>query len=186
MIVLLFGETDEAFANIYSTAVSIQNLVPRVTRAMLTVGVGIVAIIVAISLDLIAYETFLFLIGGVFVPVFGIAIADFFVLRGRRYAVGDLYQSGASYWYLGGVNPVAIVVWAGSFFVYALAAQPPWLLEHADFVSWAPTWMTEIGGTIPAFVASFALYIVGMQAWQAVRSERVGRSTAPAGADGGS
>ena len=28
MIVLLFGETDEAFANIYSTAVSLQNLVP--------------------------------------------------------------------------------------------------------------------------------------------------------------
>jgi putative hydroxymethylpyrimidine transporter CytX len=186
MIVLLFGETDEAFANIYSTAVSLQNLVSRVTRTMLTVGVGIVAIVVAISLDLIAYETFLFLIGGVFVPVFGIAIADFFVLRGRRYAVDDLYQSGASYWYLGGVNPVAIAVWAVSFLLYALAAQPPWLLEHADFVSWAPSWMTEIGGTIPAFIASFALYIVGMQAWQAVRSQGVERSTAPAGADGGS
>lgn len=186
LIVLLFGETDEAFANIYSTAVSLQNLVPRVTHAMLAIAVGIVSIIVAISLDLVAYETFLFLIGGVFVPVFGIAIADYFVLQRRRYAVGDLYESGASYWYLGGVNPVAIAVWAGSFFLYALAAQPPWLLEHADFVSWAPAWMTEIGGTIPAFVASFGLYIIGMQAWTAFRSEPAERAPAAAGADGGS
>ena len=31
LVVLLFGETDEAFANIYSTAVSVQNLVPRLS-----------------------------------------------------------------------------------------------------------------------------------------------------------
>ena len=72
------------------------------------------------------------------------------------------------------------------FSMILIAAQPPWLLEHADFVSWAPTWMTEIGGTIPAFIASFALYIIGMQVWTAMRSERVGRASAPAGADGGS
>ena len=54
-----------------------------------------------------------------------------------------------------------------AFLVYAHAAQPPWLLEHADFVSWAPVWMTHIGGTIPRFVVSFGLYLAGAQLWLA-------------------
>jgi putative hydroxymethylpyrimidine transporter CytX len=187
LIVLLFGETDEAFANIYSTAVSIQNLAPRLGHAMLAVIVGIAAIIVAISLDLIAYETFLLLIGGVFVPVFGVLIADYFVARGRRYEIEALYADGGPYWYAGGVNPIGVAVWAIGFLIYAHAAQPPWLLEHADFVSWAPAWMTHIGGTIPAFIFSFGAYWAGLQLWLAVRAGRAPASAAQAGAgiDGG-
>jgi putative hydroxymethylpyrimidine transporter CytX len=161
MIVLLVGETDEAFANIYSTAVSIQNLASKFKVWLLALGVGIVATIAAANLDLIEYETFLFLIGGVFVPVFGILLADYFVLRGREYVVEDLYRTAGAYWYSAGLNPVAIAVWILGFFVYAFAGQPPWLLEHLDFVSWVPSWATHVGGTIPAFVLSFGLYLVG-------------------------
>jgi hypothetical protein len=49
-------------------------------------------------------------------------------------------------------------VWVSSFFLYACAAQPPWLLENFDFVSWVPTWATHIGGTIPGLVFSFGAY----------------------------
>jgi putative hydroxymethylpyrimidine transporter CytX len=183
LIVLLFGETDEAFANIYSTAVSIQNLVSWLTHALLAVIVGVLAIVVAISLDLMAYETFLFLIGGVFVPVFGVFIADYFVARRRRYETGELYREGGAYWYAGGLNPVGLIVWALGFLIYAHAAQPPWLLEHADFVSWAPAWMTHIGGTIPAFVFSFAAYWAGFSLWLSARGERA-PAIAAARADG--
>jgi putative hydroxymethylpyrimidine transporter CytX len=161
MIVLLFGETDEAFANIYSTSVSIQNFVPWLKQRLLALMVGVVAIIVAISIDLIAYESFLFLIGGIFVPVFGILLADYFVLRKRRYEVSQLYGSSGPYWYTSGFNVLAIVVWAASFFIYAVCAQPPWLLDNLDFVSWAPTWMTHIGGTIPGLALSFGAYVLG-------------------------
>jgi purine-cytosine permease-like protein len=184
LIVLLFGETDEAFANIYSTAVSIQNLVSWLTHAVLAVIVGVLAIVVAISLDLVAYETFLFLIGGVFVPVFGVFIADYFVARRRHYEVEELYREGGPYWYAGGLNPIGLAVWAMGFLIYAHAAQPPWLLEHADFVSWAPTWMTHIGGTIPAFVFSFVAYWAGFQLWLSARGAPAQAAVAPAGADG--
>ncbi len=163
LIVLLVGETDEAFANIYSTAVSIQNLASKLKVWSLALAVGIVATIAAANLDLIGYETFLLLIGGVFVPVFGILLADYFVLRAGDYAIDDLYRPAGAYWYTGGLNPVAIVVWLGGFFVYAFAGQPPWLLDHLDFISWVPTWATHIGGTIPAFIFSFVAYLVG--AW---------------------
>ena len=161
LIVLLVGETDEAFANIYSTAVSIQNLASKLKHWLLALAVGIVATIAAANLDLLGYETFLLLIGGVFVPVFGILLADYFVLRRREYEVDELYRSEGAYWYTAGLNPVAIAVWAAGFFVYAFAGQPPWLLEHLDFVSWVPDWATHIGGTIPAFAFSFLGYLAG-------------------------
>ncbi|MEX0683698.1 MAG: cytosine permease [Dehalococcoidia bacterium] len=158
LVVLLFGETDEAFANIYSTAVTIQNLVPKFKQQFLALAVGIIAVIVAISIDLVQYENFLFLIGGVFVPVFGIFLADYFLLRHRRYEVDQLYEHSGSYWYTSGFSIIALVVWVCGFFLYAFAAQPPWLLEHLDFVSWVPHWVTYVGGTIPGLIFSSTAY----------------------------
>ena len=163
LTVLLVGEGDEVFANVYSTAVSIQNLAGRLKHWMLALAVGVVSTIAAANLDLIGYETFLLLIGGVFVPVFAILLADYFVLRRREYRVDDLYGSSGVYWYMGGLNPVAIAVWVAGFFVYASAGQPPWLLEHLDFVSWVPDWATHIGGTIPGFTFSFVAYLAAMR-----------------------
>ena len=120
---------------------------------------GIVAIIVAISLDLIAYETFLFLIGGVFVPVFGILLADYFVLRGRRYEVDELYESSGAYWYTGGLNPVAIVVWVAGFFLYAFAGAAAVAAGARGLrLVGADMGDAEVGGTIPASVFSFLAY----------------------------
>jgi putative hydroxymethylpyrimidine transporter CytX len=161
LVVLLFGETDEAFANIYSTSVSMQNFVPWLKQRSLALGVGAVAVVVAISIDLIQYENFLFLIGGIFVPVFGILLADYFVLRKRRYEVAQLYESSGPYWYTAGFSIVGITVWIAGFFLYACAAQPPWLLENFDFVSWVPAWVTHIGGTIPGLIFSFGAYALG-------------------------
>ncbi len=184
LIVLLAGETDEAFANIYSTAVSIQNLLPRMRLALLVTAVGIVSMVAAISLDLIGYENFLLFIGGVFVPVFGVFIADYFVVRGRRYEIDELYRLSGSYWYGRGISPVGVGVWLAGFFLYVFAAQPPWLLEHLDFISWVPNWVTHIGGTIPAFLFSFVAYWAGMQVWLGLAAGRKAPAVAPAGADG--
>ncbi len=161
LVVLLFGETDEVFANVYSTSVSVQNFVPWLKQRSLALGVGAVAVVVAISIDLVQYESFLFLIGGIFVPVFGILLADYFALRRRRYQVAQLYESSGPYWYTSGFSILAIAVWVAGFLLYAGAAQPPWLLEHFDFVSWVPTWFTHIGGTIPGLIFSFTAYAVG-------------------------
>ena len=67
MVVLLLDEVDKAFANIYSTAMSGQNVVQRVDRRVLAVGIGAAATVAALLADLEQYESFLFLIGAVFV-----------------------------------------------------------------------------------------------------------------------
>lgn len=161
LIALLAGETDEVFANVYSTAVSLRNLVPAVTHPVLALAVGAVVIVVGASLDLVAYESFLLFIGGVFVPLFGIFLAESFLVR-PQVAIEEVYREGGRYWYSGGFNAMGIAVWAAGFVLYVLCAQPPWLLEHAPgLVDWAPRaagFVDDYGGTLPAFLFSFAVY----------------------------
>ncbi|MFI9508927.1 purine-cytosine permease family protein [Nocardia sp. NPDC052566] len=77
--ILVFREADQSFANVYSTAVSIQNLVPRVDRRILSIGLGTLITVLALLLNMENYFGFLGLIGSVFVPLLGVLVADFFL-----------------------------------------------------------------------------------------------------------
>ena len=70
-------ETDEAFANTYSAAVSIQNLLPGVPQRLLVVASRrTIATVGALTIELRNYEAFLLLLGSFFVPLFGVLLAD--------------------------------------------------------------------------------------------------------------
>lgn len=77
MSVLVLRETDQSFANVYSTAISIQNLRPRWDRRVLTLTVGVLVTIGALTVDTNSYINFLALIGAVFVPMSGVLVAAF-------------------------------------------------------------------------------------------------------------
>ena len=89
LLALLVGETDEAFADIYSAAVSSQNVSARINQRYAVVAVALAGAALAVWLGLrptVAlgnYESFLFLLGSVFVPLFGVFVADYFVLSRR-------------------------------------------------------------------------------------------------------
>jgi nucleobase:cation symporter-1, NCS1 family len=76
LLALTVDESDEAFADIYSTAVSIQNVLPRLSQKLLIVAVSAVATFGAIVIDLRSYQSFLLLLGSVFVPLFGVLLAN--------------------------------------------------------------------------------------------------------------
>ena len=167
LFVILVDETDNAFANVYSTGVSIQNLVP-VSRTVLAVAVGAAAFVLALSIDLLGYETFLLLIGGVFVSLFGVMFADYFLVRRGRYETNDLYAPGGRYWFWNGVNPAGMAAWAGGFLTFIATGQPLWVQEHFPSVAdvppnisdWTGLDITAVGGTIPSFAVSVALYLL--------------------------
>lgn len=81
VLILVVDELDEAFANLYSTAVSAQNLRPGWDRRHLVVGVGVLATALALGVNAYSYEPFLYLLGAVFVPLAGTLLVAFFVLR---------------------------------------------------------------------------------------------------------
>ena len=90
-------ESDEAFANVYSTAVSLQNLAAARVAAAADRGRRRGATAGAIAIDLGNYLTFLFLLGSVFVPLFGVLLADW-LARGAHYSERDIFAAPAVRW----------------------------------------------------------------------------------------
>ena len=121
LVILAACEVDEAFANIYSTATSAQNIAPRADRRALALGVGAMATILALAVDGGSYEPFLFLIGAVFVPLAGTLVVDFALSRGGY----DTSAHAPARWAL-------LVPWIAGFAAYqlttptVLTAWPAW------------------------------------------------------------
>src|SRR5438034_4137637 len=65
LLALTVDETDEAFANVYSCAVSLQNVLPRVSQRLLVLAVSAVATGGELAINLRSYQRFLLLLGAV-------------------------------------------------------------------------------------------------------------------------
>lgn len=164
LAILLVDETDEAFANIYSTSVSLQNLWPRANRKQLAVGAGVVCSVLAATVPLVQYESFLFLIGAFFVPLFGVLAADYFAVRRRRVFPDDLYGPAAR-----APRWPGFVSWLVGFVVYQWIVPteiPGWkaLLSALFGAVGAPFPLSShlpwLGGSLPSLALSFVLYAV--------------------------
>jgi nucleobase:cation symporter-1, NCS1 family len=148
LAILLVDEVDEAFANIYSTTMSVQNLFGRLDRRVVAVAIGVVATVIAGFLDFGKYQSFLFLIGSVFVPLFAVAAADFFLVSRQQWDVSDRSP----------LRVVPIVAWAAGFVAYQLV-YPGTVPGWADF--WTAT-AAAIGFTAPSWLgSSVAAILVG-------------------------
>ncbi len=148
LLVLVVDEVDEVFANVYSTVVSAQNIAPRLDRRLAAVTVGAVATVLALLFDdYLAYESFLLLLGSVFVPLFASFVVDYYVLRRGSWDVTD---DSPTRWLM-------FVPWLAGFVTYQLIN--PGLVS-----SWRSFWMArqdDLGFAPPSWTsASLSSFIV--------------------------
>jgi nucleobase:cation symporter-1, NCS1 family len=142
LVALTVDETDEPFANVYSAAVSVQNLMPEAPQRLLILAVGGLAIGGALVVDLGRYQSFLFLLGSFFVPLFGVLAADF--LYGPRVPVSFRW-TGMTAWLAG----VALYQWIQP-------TGPVWWVDAVERVPGAADFTG--GASLPAFALAFALF----------------------------
>lgn len=145
--VLVLRETDQSFANVYSTAVSIQNIAPRWDRRVLTVAIGAGTTAVALALDISQYTDFLYLIGGVFIPLSGVLIACWLRVGTAGWDVSRRAP----------VRPAMLAAWAVGFVVYQL-------INPGGIPHWSD-WWTALGTRLhtldhPWLSASLAAFLV--------------------------
>ena len=148
LVSLLAGETDEAWADIYSAAVSIQNLVPRVAQRTLVLGIAAAGTAIAAVVTAGDYETFLFLLGSVFVPLFGVVLATWVAGGLAPDADGSREPE---------FRPANVVVWIAGVAVYH------WINPTGP--SWWINWFTDhvpgagdhawLGASLPSFAFAF-------------------------------
>jgi nucleobase:cation symporter-1, NCS1 family len=167
LALLLGDETDNAFADVYSSAISIKNVVPGLPTRALVAAIGGTCLAIALTVDLASFQGFLYLVGSLFTPLFGVLFADYFVMRRRHYTDEELYPAdgrGRMRW---GVNPVALLAWAAGVGAY---------LGETTYFGW-------LGGTLPSLAASMAAYLVLSLAVGAIRRRSGGIAAAGGSAD---
>lgn len=188
LVILLVVESDEAFANIYSSAVSAQNLLPRASQRLLIAAVAVSGVLLAAVLSMDAYQYFLLLIGSVFVPLFGVFLGDYFVLGDRGFAEEDLFDRGGRYWFSRGFNWMAMIPWAAGFVVYqwSVPTGPGWWTSAVEQVAGyvhipSPLFGSALGASVPSFAAAFLLtMILGFsRGWAAGRRRATSRPDRP-------
>jgi NCS1 family nucleobase:cation symporter-1 len=167
LLALTVDETDEAFANVYSAAVSTQNLVPRVSQRALIVGASVLATAGALAIDMRSYQRFLLLLGAVFVPLLGVLLADW-LLAGAHYTRAHIFDGPA-------VRPGAIVAWLAGFVAYEWLSQPADLGFWSRWISHLPTPSYQIGASIPSFVVAFLLTAAAVKLGSARAAARARR-----------
>jgi nucleobase:cation symporter-1, NCS1 family len=168
LVALFVGESDEAFANIYSWAVSAQNLLPRAPQRLLIGVVAAVATWLALVVTVGSFELFLFLIGSVFVPLFAVFAADYFVLGNAGHDAAELFRPGGRYWFRDGVRWRAFVPWiaGAALYQWCVPTGPEWWVSsvqrlfagglHLPF----PLFDSAVGASLPSFGVAFALSLV--------------------------
>lgn len=145
LLVLLVDETDEAWADLYSCAVSVQNVAPAAHQRTVIVALGALAFLIALAVDVTRYESFLLLVGSVFVPLFGVLIADFFVL-GRRYEPRALIGHPGH-----GVRWAAMAAWAVGVVAYY------WV--GGALTGFGLSGAPSVGASLPSFVVAAGVHL---------------------------
>jgi NCS1 family nucleobase:cation symporter-1 len=99
-------------------------------------------------LALQSFQSFLFLLGSFFVPLFAVLLADW-LASGRHYGPEDVF----------GREPVRVglvCAWIAGFVAYQWLSPtgPAWWVEQVQRLD-LPAW--GVGATLPSFVVSFGL-----------------------------
>jgi putative hydroxymethylpyrimidine transporter CytX len=149
LLALTVDETDEAFANVYSAAVSTQNLFPWISQRALIVGASLLATGGALAIDMRSYQRFLLLLGAVFVPLLGVLVADW-LLAGAHYTRRHVFEGPA-------FRPANIVAWLVGFLVYEWLYQPTDLGFWSRWVNHLPAPSYQFGASVPSFTVAFLL-----------------------------
>jgi nucleobase:cation symporter-1, NCS1 family len=155
--ILLVDEVDEAFANVYSTTMSVHNIIPKLDRRIIALIIGVTATLLAGMLDFSQYQSFLFLIGSVFVPLYAVAAVDFFLVSRQSWDVSNTSR----------LRVAPVIAWACGFIAYQLVypgTVPGWadfwtsVDQRIGFVQ--PGWL---GSSVAAIaVGGFVMFISGL------------------------
>jgi putative hydroxymethylpyrimidine transporter CytX len=147
LLMVVFSTITSDFPDLYSATCSMLNVSERVSARAFLWMTGIVSIVVALVFPMERYESFLYFIGAMFVPLFGIVLTDYFLVRRRALDIDELYRDGAGrlageYWYTNGFHVPALVAWAVGFAAYKL-------IEIFQY---------PIGASLPSIVVAALLY----------------------------
>jgi len=124
-------EVDQSFVDVYSATMSIQNMRPRWDRRVISILIGVLITVLALSVDIYGFAGFLTLIGSVFVPLLAVMVVDYFWAGGHR--TWDLTERARR-------RPLMLLPWVVGFVVYQMTSP-------GEVAHWSQLW-TRLDGAV--------------------------------------
>lgn len=106
------------------------------------------------------FSVFLAFLAVAFAPMCGIQIVDYFLLRKQHYDIESIYDPSprSTYWFVGGVNPVAIVSFALGVVTYLYLLDPVSYIFRSPFEYFTASIPTLIVTALAYYLGTLALY----------------------------
>lgn len=142
LIMVVFSTITSDFPDVYSATCSMMNISQKISAKTIMWIAGIFSIFVALVFPMEQYENFLLFIGAMFVPLFGVVLTDYFIIRKRKLEIEEIYKVDGEYWYFKGFNITALMSWALGFITFEIIA----IMKYS------------IGGSIPSMIVAGAFY----------------------------
>jgi len=152
LIMILLSTITSDFPDVYSATCSVMNISSRIKPKLIMWIAGILSILVALVFPMGQYENFLLFIGAMFMPLFGVILTDYFIIRKRSLQTEELYERGGAYWYFRGFNVIALLSWAVGFALYECIA-----IMHYS-----------VGGSLPSIIVAGLVYYL-LTTWKRKR-----------------
>lgn len=146
MLLLIVDEADNAFADVYSAAVSVQDIFSKLNQKHLIVGFTALSSLLAMIVSIQQYEVFLLLIGAIFVPLFGVVLTDYYIVKKQKYTQQMLFAMRNRH----GIAAPALIAWGlGVLINYLMSPLSPIYFPQ----------IPAIGATIPSLAAASLIYL---------------------------
>ena len=147
LMLVVFSTITSDFPDIYSATCSMMTISRKLSANAFMWIAGLLSVAVALIFPSNQYENFLLFIGGMFVPLFGVVLTDYYIVRKRQLDVGEICKVGGAYWYSGGFNGIAILSWVAGFAIFEVIA----IMKY------------PVGGSLPSMAAAGLLYLFMMK-----------------------
>ena len=135
--IVILSTLTTTFLDVYSASISSLNLPLGLSRRTTTLLAGGLGTLLALVFSAQAFEPFLLLLGSCFCPLFGLVLADYFLLGRRKPLPSEENLVGPRF------RPVGLVSWGAGVLIYR------WALAH----DWT------MGASLPSFILAGLIYL---------------------------
>ncbi len=190
LFIIIFSTIINNAMLLYASVMALKVMIPKLNYHLA------VAIIAIPSLPFLyvgtlntKFNDLLTVVGALLAPYWGIALADYFLIRKQNLVVPDLYRRGGRYWFTGGFNLGAVLVWIVGVILWVYLAGWSTYIPLAQKLGQGEGIYNYISASVPVILICAALYyfvgyrigIAASREPEAASAEPI--SPTPAGAD---
>lgn len=142
LLIVVLSTVTTTFMDVYSAGISFRNITKKVDEKTIGIIMSIIGTVLAVLVQIENYESFLYVIGSVFAPLFAVLITEYFIIKTDIKKTTNMNLN------------------VGAFFVWIIGVILYYVFIKFDLI---------IGATLPVMIITGGIYKLtweGMKKWK--------------------